>query len=308
MVSNKQIFVGFILMILWSVTTALFQVMTGSVDQHFPVSTLCFYAFTITTLLFTIGNYQNFPNLIQKCSEHKQDVLFLNFTTLGCWFFQFYPLKYIEPSIVGALYLGLAPIVSLFAGRILYKNQKINLQDYIVSIILTIVIIYLANLCFGEHSALKNTYSFDQTMLALVCIFIGGIALGINTLYTKRLSAAKFSPTDILTIRFILLIFVTGFYQFFIDQKPALSLINVGDIILIAFGMIIIPQLLFQNSINRIDPISTGIIALLMPVLAFFIEFVDQRLSPNIWTIIGVLLIFCIATVGAILRYRTEKV
>jgi len=217
-----------------------------------------------------------------------------------------YPLKFVEPSIVSAVTLAITPIATLLVATYLYKKQKSNPIDYGISITLLALSIYLILISFSGKTLVKPTTHIEN-IFSVICYLIVGIALAFNNIYAKRLSDANFSPIDTLTIRFLLLVILTGILCLFFSQEVVFTLWIIGGVFLCAFSLIIIPQIVYQISIRELQPISIAITLPFMPVLVFFLEFFDHRVQPQNYTIAGILAIFLIVVSGTIVRYRKEK-
>lgn len=307
LLKNNGAKIGFLFGFLWCLTTAFSNVATGSVEQNISPLIVCFFTFSVSCIFFLLCNIRNTSALTKKTMVHLSDAVQLNFTTLGCWFFWLYSLKYIEPAIAGAIVLGIRPISTIILGVFLYKDQRILISDYIGSFFLFLAVIYLSYLSISQKSAITNTEGTLNIILSLISCVVSGILLSANTIYTKRLSNAKFSAIEILSIRFIFSILILGLFIFFSNSTAIeFSSYFIFSIALLSFSLIIIPQYLFQLSVAKLEPISIAIISPLMPILSFFFQYTDQRLQPTWWTIIGVTLIFFIVVANTMLRYKAE--
>jgi drug/metabolite transporter (DMT)-like permease len=170
-----------------------------------------------------------------------------------------------------------------------------------------VVLIYLSYLCFSGKTAIQNNASFVEISLAILSCILGGLALAFNTFHAKKLSDAKFTPLDTLSVRFLLLIILTGLWEiFFVKSSTSISFFY--PLIVAAVCLIIVPQIMLQNAISRLQPVSISIASPFMPVLTFFLEFIDHRLSPTMWSVIGVISVFLICLLGVVSRYKYETI
>ena len=62
-----------------------------------------------------------------------------------------------------------------------------------------------------------------------------------------------------------------------------------------------------QKAVAKLEPISIAIMAPVMPILVYFIQYADTRLHPNLWSIVGVLLTFVIILFSTVSRYKVES-
>lgn len=294
-------------MVLWCLSTGFSQVFTATLEQNIHPVVVCFFSFLITAVIFVALNVKNMAPLMEKSKQHMGDVIKLNITTLGCWVVLLYPFKYMEPSIIGALIMGIYPVATVFLGRWLYRQQSVTKKDYFFAFLLMLMVIYLAYICVDDKSALLLQPSKMQIALSLAISIFASIMLGANTIYTKRLSVAHFSPFDILSVRFFLLLLVTGGFLVMERVPVAFSYTFSVDMLILAFSLLVIPQFFFQLAVNKLEPISIAIICPLMPVIAFFLEYADKRLNPTGWTMAGLIGIFFVSLFGAVSRYRKEQ-
>src|SRR3990167_8265847 len=242
---NKHIKLGFILLFIWCLISAFSRVLTGSIEQQLDPIYLGFYVSGISSLFFIIFNMKQLKQLYLKCIAHHKDIIWINITTVGCWLFLLYPLKFVEPSLVSAVTLAITPIATIIASRFIYQKQKSYSYDYTISTTLLLLAGYLIYISFTGNTMIKPASTMEN-FLSVICYFIVGIALAFNNIYAKRLSDANFTPVDTLTVRFLLLAFLTGFLCLFIRPTMVISPWLMKDILLAALSLIIIPQLVYQ--------------------------------------------------------------
>lgn len=305
---EKRIEFGFFLLLLWCLISAFSRVYTGDAEQLFNPIALCFYVSLFSSIVFILMSIKNFKTIITKVNLHHRDVIGINLSTVGCWFFLFYPLKFLEPSIVSALALSTTPLTTLLVSRFLYRRQNINQHDYIVAMLAFMVAGYLIVIGFLGDTAVKHI-PVIANILSISCCYIVSIALAFNNIYIKRLSDTGFLPLEILSVRFFLLVLFSGISILFIKNGRTLDTFSLTFMVIMitAFTVLIIPQLIYQPAVRELQPISIAMVIPIMPVITFFIEFHDARLNPNTGTILGILTILGITLFGTFLRYHREK-
>jgi|GEM_PF-6539643 len=297
---------GFISIGIWCFTCALASVFTGSLEQTEEPSVICFYVFSLASLIFFILNHKHLTDLSVKARKEMKNVLWMNITTAGSWYFFMYPLKYIEPAIVDAIIFGAIPISTLLIARVIYKKQIASLRDYIISGTIALTIIYFIGICFlGKTSA--HFPSWKSAFISIVFCILGGISLAFNNIYAKKLSESGFTPLDTLTVRFLLLIFLSGFMMHGLSSSFPWGTELLKNSLIVTLTLVIIPQLAFQIAVRDLQPLSIAIILPLMPAVVFFIQFADSRLHPSIWSIGGITVICLFSIMGAVFRYQTER-
>jgi drug/metabolite transporter (DMT)-like permease len=308
MAQGKKIGLGFLLLLTWCVVSAFSRVYTGAAEQHLNPIALCFYITLLAVLVFTIKSINILSSITKKSLVYYKDVLGINIATVGCWFFLFYPLKFLEPSIVGALTLCVTPLATMILGKFIYNQQGNNLYDYLFSILTCVVAGYLVAIGFAGFTAVKHIPVLQNIISILFCIVVS-ISLACSNIYAKKLSNVGFSPVETLTVRFILLVLFSGVATLFIHGGRTLGApsATVSAIIIASFSVIIIPQVVYQSAIRELQPISVAMILPLMPVMTFFIEFYDSRLNPTIYAIAGILAILLMTIFSSTTRYYQEK-
>jgi len=307
MTGNRSIRVGFLYMLIWCLVTSFSHVFIGKTEQSISPNTVCFYTFLISFLFFAGMNLSNMPHLLKKIKENKKEVLAINITTVFSWVFFFYPLKIIEPAIVGSIFLGSSYLSTIPMGKLIYKKQQVYFKDYFTAVMMLMALMYLMYLCYSGKTAIQHHVSATEISIAIISCVFGGIALAINTINAKKLSDAKFTPLDTLTVRFLFLILLTGAWEvLFIQTSSSISFFY--PMLISAISLIIIPQLILQNAISKLQPVSISIASPFMPILTFFLEFIDGRLTPTAWSIAGVSTVFFICLFGILSRYKYETI
>lgn len=295
---------GFILMLLWCLVSAVAYIATSDIESTINPLLLCFGIFFVVTLTFSVYRIKNFIELKNKIKTHFKNVLLINLTTLGCWFFVIYPLKFIDPSVLNTVVLATLPIATLLISLFSYRAQRISYLDYFISILLFIGIFFLGIICFEQKTVMPH-FALHHLIIAFGSCIASGIFLATNTIYSKKLSNNGFQPFDILAIRFILIMLVSA-----ILSAPAIHKIinftSIAEIIAIAFLLIIVPQIIFQYALKELEPITISMISPLMPIMIFLIGFFTIKFHPTFLTIMAVSYVCVISVVGSFFRYKNN--
>ena len=210
---------SFLLVLAWCLCTAFAYAFIGSVQQQYMPITMSFYIFLIANLFFITFNLKRLPSVLNRIKIFWQEIVNVNIITLFCWLFFFYALKYIEPAIVAALIFGLRFVVMLLIERWFYSASTHQKQDYLVAIGIAVVAVYLIGISLSEHTAIEAHHSFFQIAFGLLASVVSGGMLTIGSISVKRLNLAGFSGMDVMSIRFIFLLLLTGVtYYFFIPR------------------------------------------------------------------------------------------
>lgn len=292
-------------MFLWCLVSAAAFVFTASIEKQIEPTLLCFGIFFVSALTFSLVQIKNSRSLFLKCKKQLSNCFMINITTFGCWFFSIYPLQFIDPSIAQSIVLATLPIATLSAGMLLYKNQHTGYLDYAVSILLFIGIFFIS-IIFLEGKIATHKFTTSNLIIALLCCIITGVSLAINNIYAKKLSDNKFSPFDILAIRFYLIVAITGFLSY--DKLN--QIFHMGafiNILITGFALIITPQIIFQYALKELEPITVSVISPLMPVLIFITEILTNKFVQSNLMLFAITYICLVSMIGAKIRYNYQR-
>jgi len=268
--------------------------------------TLSFYMFTISALVFSIANANRYFILFSKLKYNIMNLVYLNITTLGSWLFLAYPLKFIEPAIVSTITLGIGPILSLLLSDKLYKKDEKSFIDMLIACGLFLVILFLVQLCLYTNEG-NNSISLYNKIVSLLCCTIVGVSIVLNGFQTRKLIDDDFSSLDILMLRFILLILVSGMitYIYYPDTNLFTGMMN-KKIVFSALIFVVMPLFLIQLSMRQLKPITISMMMPLMPVLTYFFERFDQRLIVFNHTLYAIVLVFFLIMIATYIRLTRQ--
>ena len=304
---SKNIKLGFALLLMWCFVSAASRVLTGKTEQQLNPVFLCFYITLLANILFIVCCVGKFEQLFSKSVENFKTVLGINIATFGCWFFLFFPFKFLEPAIVSTLTLCVTPFATLMIEKYIHKKNS-RYHDYTIAVLLLLMACYLVIIGFLGKTAVQPISGFDNILSIISCIIVS-FSLAISNILAKKLSNDGFTPIETLTIRFILLSLLSGVIVLFSGENIILHLSaeTSTSIITISLGMLVIPQIFYQNAIRELQPISISFFLPLMPVMVFFMEYYDARLQPNLYTICGIFIVFILSILSSFLRYQKER-
>ena len=143
---------------------------------------------------------------------------------------------------------------------------------------------------------------------ALLCCLLVALAVAANTWCSKRLTNSGFTPLDILSCRFFLLLIVTLVW-IYVERLP-LPLLSPGlllDLLLDSFFLAILPIYCFYVGLRHLQAVTATLLMPLMSVFTFFLEFFDQRLAPGKAVITLIIAVAVLASLSSFFQYRVEK-
>jgi hypothetical protein len=121
------------------------------------------------------------------------------------------------------------------------------------------------------------------------------------------MSEANLSPSEILSIRFILTVFLCGLMMLLRDGSLFISLQYFSDIIIIAACLIILPLYLAQISIKLLEPMTVAIGAPLMPIIVIIFETARNKIHPSFPVISSTIITTILVLSGIYMRYKKNR-
>lgn len=297
---NKSKMIGLSCIIAWCFFSAFAMVMTSHINQKIEPIVLCFFTFLLANIVFYIVNANKIFTTYKKIVQHHNVsfIVWLNLSTFCSWFFLIYPLKYIPATMVSTITLGLSPIATLFFERLLYK-KKIYKQQYIRPLLLLAIIVYIIAIYF----TVVSPAIFLKMLLALLSCFIVGISTSLNNIYIKKLNTRGFHPTEILCVRFFVMLLITAIYVFF-NYKVQINFAFATDIMLVAICLVIVPLYLMQVALRELEPITVAAISPLMPLLAIVFDISNHQNYLQLWIIPATLATCILVVMEAMIEYK----
>lgn len=288
----------------WCVASSVGYIFTSKLlKQDVSPFFLCFSLFFCAALFFILCNSYRLSSLVALCVKQPNNILAINFTTLGCWLFSLFPLKYLQPSVTNTVVLGVTPLATLIIGKWFYKKGIITRTDKLISAVIFLLIVLLSFFTI-EHGAKSFNVKTILPYLAYFAALLAGCCLALNNIVAKNLSLSGFKPFDILSLRFILIIVVSAIFSW--NKLGHLNGDIVISLVLVSTCLVIVPQILLQFSIMYLEPLSIAIFAPFLPITILFIE-VYYGIPISIGAMSIIFIISALLIVGILIRYKNEK-
>ncbi|MDV2998813.1 MAG: hypothetical protein N5P05_000419 [Chroococcopsis gigantea SAG 12.99] len=290
----------------FSIFTAALDVYAGHVLQQIEVSILVFICFTTTAAIFFTKETLQKNNVFRFIAKHPQDVWALNITTAISWLGLFYALKYLEPAIVSVISIAIGPIFTIVLGYFLRRQAKVFLMELVCAACIFLVMLGLAWLSLSGNSAIGNATS-ASILQGLLAALLSGLASAANIVFSKRLSDRKVSVSSIMSIRFFLIIGIAFALSYAHWQEFSWEIYTIVSAIVISVVGTVLPLYLLHIGIEKIEPITVSFIVTTAPILTFFLQGFDRRLSTSWHSLMGILLILILVYVTSVLRFKRSK-
>lgn len=299
---------GFLVSVGFVCLAAVRDVYLGGLFQLINPLLIVIVAFTLCTIVFLpaiIGSRDS----VMVLRRRPVALLWVNVVSATAWLSFMYALKLIEPSIVQIIYSGIGPL------SVICIENKLSNPDRLVSLTRTERLAYLtlfATLVFAAIVVLTGLsgvagQSFGKAALGVTVAVGGGISISAVTMLCRRLNDAGVSPSALLSLRFPATVLAGAAL---ISMTPSalpvgFSWINVA--LGIAVFLIIAASYVNQVAISLASPLTVRVILAAGPVLIFFFQMIEHRLSASPYSLLAAILYGFAAIFAAVARQRAIR-
>ncbi|MGE4232979.1 MAG: EamA family transporter [Bacteriovoracia bacterium] len=303
---TKDYLIGLLAGLGFNFLAAIQEVYLGSRLQNIPVPVYLFGCFaTILTLFFflsfargqksgrAIGYNQDFVKRIKK---DFKDIFIINFYTIFIWVPYFFAIQYIEPAIEAAITLAIGPVIVLLLEVYVYRKNMSKL-DVVISIGALVGVLFLGFIGQAGKSAL-SIISTEKIIIGVLCSAAAGTALALITTVSKKLYTQGWAPSELIGVRFFLLVFLTmpflpaGWFQFISN--------NIVEFLTVAIFGIVAPVYLGQVLLKKTSSFTTAVVCTANPAFTILFQLFDSRLQFSIYSLVGVLICMFFVSLGAL--------
>lgn len=299
---------GMILGIVFCFLSGAFDVTVGHITQSLDPMLLGLYCFLSSALLFGFAKLFNDSRqrLHQMVKTHWDFIILLNISVVMTWVGLFYALKFLEPAVVGVVSVAVGPALTLIISLFIGSDHKVTSYDKAISwLVLLVVFIMLGNSFYG-HSGVTVINASDR-VLGIISILICAIGTVSYTLISKSLGNKGWLSTEMLAVRNILMVLVS-FAIIYTNHIP-LTIehdLVIPMIVLVVLGHIV-PIYLIQKTILMISPLQVAIILLSLPVFTLLLEYLDDRISFSLPTIISIIIILILMSASLTIKFYQRR-
>jgi len=257
--------IGYLCTFLYCVVSGISFVFIVHINKVHNEMLSIILVFSLATILFNLLNCRKIKVVYRKVSNHWALVLKLNLATLFNWLGSFLSLNYLDPATALCINLAMAPITTFL---MLTPLKKIYENKSIVYAIFLIIIGMLLIIQQQQH----NMNSFSTTLLGVLLSVVGGVAGGFVGLYSEKMNKAAFSISQILAIRFYILIIICGIILMSTAPINVLAEIDWNLYLLSSLLIVILPLIMYQGAIKTLGSMSVSLFIPLAPIFAYFIS------------------------------------
>ncbi len=296
---------GILLVFLFILITSGREVYVGHIVQQANPYMMIFTCFTLITILFSILLIfnKNEKQLLSQIKANTHLIIGLNITTAICWISSFYALQFIEPSIENTINTAIGPFITIVIGLRLQQSISFKITELICAIAIMLMVIFMMIISAFGVSGIGISNSM-HLIIGFCCCLFAGLSIVGNTIYSKKLSLSGMQTIAILATRFYLVLIISLIGWFMTASPLAAIRVYIIDIIVIALVGIALPLYLLQKGIEKSEPITVSFVMVLGPVVTYILQLFDHRLTLSLYTLIGILSIVTLVTIGTITRYK----
>ncbi|WP_342710190.1 EamA family transporter [Bradyrhizobium sp. B124] len=286
-------------MALYVVVSAAGEVYAASYFQQADVFVALLLSFAAVCLTFNLlaGHEEN------NARVTKSSLLIfvsLNLVTAISWIGLFIGLKYAEPAIVVAFMVALGPAATVWLNALIRRQGVPPGSDIVVSVLIAATGSYMVWISASGNAGVEWG---ARSSFGLFLAIVAGLSLALTNILIKLLFDRGFSGRQVLAHRFYgVILLLLGLVDHF-SIVPEISR-HWFAIAAIGLSTIIVPLLLIQEGIRRIEPVTVNMVLSMAPIITFLFQFFDSRIVPSSHTFVGNVLITALAVGNIYLQYR----
>ncbi|UGY16951.1 DMT family transporter [Bradyrhizobium septentrionale] len=286
-------------MALYVVVSAAGEVYAASYFQQADVFVALLLSFAAVCLMFNLlARHEGGEARLTKRSLLV--LVSLNVVTAISWIGLFIGLKYAEPAIVVAFMVALGPTATVWLNALIRRQGVPPASDVVVSVTIAAIGCYMIWISASGNAGMEwGTRSSFGIVLAIVA----GLSLALTNILVKLLFDRGFSVRQVLAHRFnatiLLLLGLVDYSSLVLEiSQHWLAIATIG------LSTIIVPLLLIQAGIRRVEPFTVNMVLSTAPIITFLFQYFDSRIVPSSHTFVGNVLITAVASGNIYLQYR----
>lgn len=301
---------GFLVSVAFVCLAAVRDVYLGGLLQRVSPLRVAVVAFTLCTLaLLPIALVQARESLAVLL-RRLRDLCWVNVTSALAWLAFFAALRLIEPALVQILYSGIGPLSVVWIDR--------HLPGALPAVPLTraerpIYCGLLASLVFAAAIALcglsgAGAQPVGVAALGVMLAASGGIAISMSTMLCRKLNDAGVTPGTLLALRYPATVLSAVVLTFLSSSDlPAALSLRVDAFMVIASLLIVFPSYVNQVGISLASPLTVRVVLAVGPVLIFFFQLIEGRLSAAPYSLTAAVLYAVVAISAGLARQRAIR-
>lgn len=258
------------------------KVLYGTFLTAVPMPLFVLLSFCLAAGLFLALSRFNLPR------EGRPFLLLCNVSTAVTVIAFFYALKYLPPAVLAAIEIGTSLIVAAMVTGI--EQRALPRHGRILAC--AGIIAGCALLAYAEASVPDQQADMTILWTAIAASVMAGISSTFSATSSRKLAAHGWAPREVLAHRFYLTIAVALAW---FTQVPPETDAPVTDlflaIVLVAGVGVIVPLLLTQIALRKIDELTLMICLAAQPLVSFLFAVPSPAYAWNNLTLAGVIVV-----------------
>ncbi len=262
--------------------------------EELPTALFVFFGFALTAGVFLGLSRRGHGEIAWGT------LILINVATAVMFLSFFAALKLIEPAIVGAVGVSVAPFVAILIAFLSTGLAPTRTQIGVCAAIL----VGCGLLAWSAHNGSGYQTSVRDAWVGLAASLVAGIGAVFVTVASRSLVLKGWSAGSILAHRFYLIIPASLLLSFDADISAVVwSHEMIGLIILVTVLSVLAPLYLLQIGVQHCEPYTVLVTMAALPVMTFLAEGLFLKYQWSIATFIGVTII----TASVIWDLSTKK-
>ncbi|WP_426441344.1 EamA family transporter [Bradyrhizobium genosp. P] len=290
---------GVLFVALYVVVSAAGEVYAAAYFQQADIYSTLLLSFVLVSVTFNclVGRHGGQPGVTTSSLIAFAS---LNVVTAVSWVGLFVGLKYAEPAIVVTFMVALGPSATVWLNALIRKQGLPARSDIAVSALVAIIGSYMIWISASGNAGIAWG---PRSSFGICLAIVAGLSLALTNILVKWLFDRGFSGRRVLAHRFygtILLLLVLG--------DPSSIVLEISQrwpaIVMVALTTIIVPLLVIQEGIRRVEPFTVNMVLSTSPIITFLFQSFDTRIAFSSYTFFGDVLITAVAVSSIYMQYR----
>jgi drug/metabolite transporter (DMT)-like permease len=294
--------VGLGFLLAWVLTGAATTVYLGNIVQGVDPMLLMVVTLGLTALFFNATQVSQLRAYADLMRRNVRDVLWLNLLTVGGWVGYFASLYALEPAVAEALILGIGPLSTLAASRVISRDVPLFGSDIVSALGILGTTVYLSIAVLGGDTAMH--VSTSAAIVGIVASIVSGVSSSVMMVISKRLHEGGFSATQVTGARFYLLVVIGTTYVLIRQPDIAPLFDRTGAVLLVTAIGLVIPLYFLQKGVELAEPVTEALLSSMTPMIVFAMQHVDSRLGFSSSSLIGTVAVAAFVAWGSYRRYK----
>ncbi|MCA6112495.1 EamA family transporter [Bradyrhizobium sp. CNPSo 4026] len=297
--SANRFAAGVLFVTLYVIVSAAGEVYAASYFQRANICNTLLLSFALVCVTFNfLARREGGQSRVTKSS--LMAFASLNFVTAISWVGLFVGLKYAEPAIVVTFMVALGPCATVWLNALIRKQGLPPISEIAVSALVAVIGSYMVWISASGNAGIEWG---PRSSFGIFLAIVAGLSLALTNILVKLLFDHGFSGRKVLAHRFygtILLLLLLGDHSSIVLEISQ----SWSAITIVALSTIVIPLLLIQEGIRRVEPFTVNMVLSTSPIITFLFQHFDSRIVPSSYTLFGNVLITAVAVCNIYLQYR----